>query len=64
MNLAYENRHEAINFDHERPKTSNDSVLKTWILANSGKTVAKYLELEKSQFKKPLTFSRMFLTRG
>ncbi len=36
---------------------SKDSVLKSWLMANAGPTIAKFKELEKSDFKGKLTFN-------
>lgn len=49
MNLVYENRNNTESLDLEK-----DGVLKTWLLSNSHKTIPKFLELEKENFKKPL----------
>lgn len=50
MNLVYENRKEVYD-----PK-SKDGVLKKWLMSNSQRTIQQYAELEKYNFKKPLTF--------
>lgn len=54
MNLVYENRN---NLNQTVSKNEKESVLKTWLMSNSSETIKKYLELEKSNFKKPLSFS-------
>lgn len=53
MNLVHDNRNKL----NEKPKNEKESVLKTWLLANSLPTIQKYAEVEKTDFKKPLTFS-------
>ena len=53
MNLVHDNRNRL----NEKPKNEKQSVLKEWLMANSIPTIQKYAELEKSGFKKPLTFS-------
>ena len=52
MNLVYENRNKLGQQENEK-----ESVLKSWLMANSPASIQKYLELEKSNFKKPLNFS-------
>ena len=54
MNLVYENRNK---INDSSPKCEKESVLKTWLMSNSSPTIKKFLELEKSNFKKPLNFS-------
>jgi hypothetical protein len=58
MNLVYENRNEIKS--GIKSKNEKESVLKTWLMSNSSETIKKYLELEKSNFKKPLNFSSRF----
>lgn len=52
MNLVYENKNNL----NMVPRNKNESVLKAWLMANSLPTILKYNELEKSGFKKSLTF--------
>ena len=54
MNLVYENRNK---ISDSSSKSEKESVLKTWLMSNSSPTIKKFLELEKSNFKKPLNFS-------
>ena len=54
MNLVYENRNK---INDSSSKSEKESVLKTWLMSNSSPTIKKFLELEKSNFKKPLNFS-------
>ena len=51
MNLVYENRKSP---DQVNP---NDGFLKRWLMSNSKPTIAKYAELERSEFKKPIKIS-------
>ena len=51
MNLVYKN------ISQPAEKDPSESLLKTWLMSSSGPTIKKYLELEKSNFKKPLNFS-------
>ena len=51
MNLVYENRHQ------EKAAIKTDGVLKTWLLLNTTKTVAKFKQLEKDNFQKPIQIS-------
>jgi hypothetical protein len=54
MNLVYRNISQPID---EKPENENESLLKTWLMSNSGPTIKKFYELKKSDFKKPLNFS-------
>ena len=51
MNLVYENRHQ------EKASIKADGVLKTWLLLNTTKTIAKFKKLEKDNFQKPIQIS-------
>ena len=51
MNLVHENRNSTIKSTIEK-----DGVLKAWLMSNSPKTISKFLELEKNDFKSKLTF--------
>lgn len=53
MNLVHDNRDQL--FKH--PKSEKESLLKTWLMANSAPTIKKYLEFEKNSFKKSSLFS-------
>jgi hypothetical protein len=55
MNLVYENRKSP---DQINP---SDGFLKRWLMSNSKQTIAKYAELERSEFKKPINISSTFL---
>lgn len=55
MNLVHENRNEKF-----VPNSPKDGVLKRWLMANTRHTVRKFIELEESNFKKPLTINRKF----
>ena len=54
MNLVYDNRN---NLGQAPNPGEKESVLKTWLMSNSGPTIQKYLECEKSNFKNPVKFS-------
>lgn len=60
MNLVHDNRHQIF----KPPKDEKESVLKSWLMANSEPAIHKYFELEKGGFKKPLKFSSIYLRRG
>jgi len=49
MNLVHDHKKEIFN-----PNNAKDGVLKKWLLANSQYTIAKFNELEKDNFKKPI----------
>ena len=53
MNLVYDNR-KTVN---DAPKNEKQSVLKSWLMANAGPSIAKYAEFERSGFKDKLTFT-------
>ncbi|CAF0715750.1 unnamed protein product [Brachionus calyciflorus] len=53
MNLVHDNRHQIF----KSPTTEKESVLKSWLMANSVPTIHKYFEYEKGDFKKPAKFS-------
>jgi hypothetical protein len=53
MNLVYDNRNQVA----KTPKTKEESVLKEWLMINSQPTIQKFIELEKSNFKKPVTIN-------
>lgn len=63
MNLVYENRYELDNksktaaISNITKPTGKESVLKNWLMSNSSATIKKFSELEKSNYKMPLTFS-------
>jgi len=52
MNLVFENRRNT-----EKVTVKKDGVLKTWLMANSTKTIPKFLKLEEENFKHPLTIT-------
>ncbi len=54
MNLVYDNRN---NLGQAPKSGEKESVLKAWLMSNSGPTIQKYLECEKSNFKSPVKFS-------
>ncbi len=53
MNLVYDNR-KTVN---DAPKNEKQSVLKSWLMANAGPSIAKYAEFERSGFKDKLKFT-------
>jgi hypothetical protein len=53
MNLVHDNR-KTVN---DAPKNEKQSVLKSWLMANAGPSIAKYAEFERSGFKDKLKFS-------
>ena len=53
MNLVYDNRKNA----NDHKMNGKESVLKSWLMSNSGPTIQKYAELEKHDFKKPIKFN-------
>ena len=55
MNLVHQNRFELFN-----SKNTKDGVLKRWLMSNTQKTIKNFVELEKSNFKKPLTVKCKF----
>jgi hypothetical protein len=54
MNLVYNNINQPVD---EKQENENESLLKTWLMSNSEPTIKKFLELQESDFKKPLNFS-------
>jgi len=59
MNMVYSLRN---NIDNYRSKEEEKDYLKEWLMKNSRSAIQKYLELEKSDFKKPLKFTRKALS--
>ena len=55
MNMVYSLRN---NVDNYRTKGENKDYLKEWLIKNSKSTIEKYLEFERSDFKKPVKFTR------
>jgi|LakMenEpi03Aug12_release.lakeMendotaPanAssembly.Ray.scaffolds.fasta_scaffold1754940_1 hypothetical protein len=53
MNLVFDNRHLYKDFDVNKSK----SFLKDWVMVNTRKSLKRYFESEKEDFKKPLKFS-------
>jgi hypothetical protein len=53
MNLVYDNRKEKLSTEAAKKE---ESVLKSWLMANTVPSVIKYAELEKENFKMPLKF--------
>jgi carbonic anhydrase len=51
MNLVYANRNNLTQVEDD----GEESVLKSWLMSNSGPTIKNFLELKESNFKKPLT---------
>lgn len=49
MNLVHDHRKEIYN-----PNNEKDGALKKWLLANSQYTIARFNDLEKDNFKKPI----------
>ena len=54
MNLVYNNINQPVD---EKQENENESLLKTWLMSNSEPAIKKFLELQGSDFKKPLNFS-------
>ena len=54
MNLVHDNR---FKLKENAKLDDKKSVLKTWLMSNGTASVEKFLELEKSNFKKPLKFN-------
>jgi hypothetical protein len=54
MNLVHKNINQPVEKTEEN---ENESLLKTWLMSNSEPTIKKFLELQESDFKKPLNFS-------
>ena len=60
MNLVHDNR---FKLKENAKLDDKKSVLKTWLMSNSTASVEKFLELEKSNFKKPLKInSKVFFS--
>ena len=55
MNLVHRN------ISQSAEENGSESLLKSWLMSNSEPTIKKFLELEKSNFKKPLNFSSKLL---